>query len=577
MEPLTPKLQNLLAALGSPKGRELEIGREILSLRSDRQLPPNHTSLLSLLKKTSALDYSYVMKWARAAEFVDGTDPERAEWGISRLLEILRISDPTAREAFLAGVDPTKLSVRRLREEVRQFLVRQPLLQYPTAPYEVVAEAVRIALQREGLDRAEVGLEVREAPKSAAPGSVTVTANVSEPGSAKALGIASNILEEIATVRAVWRSHPLADGTETHWALPLKEMNRLKPGALKVRWTEKGTVSVFRDGRLIVRLPVNRDSIDTIAHPQGNHKTADVCGIINSVHLGCLRRATGFVKCNLPCYAADDGNGGCFSTVAQSPRYDDSSPLSPSVVHNGLTNDLLKITLPVTGSADLSRYKPRDRQYDPMVWRVDAESADGAMGIALGNIQMWAESNPHMRFLTICSHAVSPSDAMLCWLAGLRNVWVGTTVSAWFDQVELDHRFAAVQRFLDFGIPSVIWITSAPDWDNQPVLERALSLVPPDCVVEYPLWGIHQHELPILHANPRGACGDRRIDRGGRGWVVQHDEGTGNTRLNPEGHDFGPPCSSLRSVCRGCQLRCGLPGVESRLRPAERGGRRVTG
>ena len=115
MEPLTPRLQNLIAALNSPKGRELEIGRAILSLRSDRQLPPDHTSLLSLLKKTSTLDYSYVMKWARAAEFVDGTDPERAEWGISRLLEILRIGDPTAREAFLTSVDPSRLSVRSLR------------------------------------------------------------------------------------------------------------------------------------------------------------------------------------------------------------------------------------------------------------------------------------------------------------------------------------------------------------------------------------------------------------------------------------------------------------------------------
>jgi hypothetical protein len=568
--------RELMKAMANPAGREIQIGRAILSLRNG-QLPPDYPSLLSLLKKTSAVDYSYVMKWARAAEFVDDTDPERAEWGISRLLEILRISDPTAREAFLAGVDPSRLSVRRLRDEVRQFLVEQPLPQYPTAPHEVVAEAVRIALQREGLDRAEVGLEVREAPKSAPPGSVTVTTQVTEPRCAKALAVASGVLEEIATVRAVWRSHPPADATETHWALPLEEVDRLRPGALKVRWTEQGAVQVFRDGSLIIHLPVRRDSIDTIAHPQGNHKTSGVCGIINSIHLGCLRRATGFVKCNLPCYAADDGSGGCFSTVAQSSRHDDGAPHSPNVIHNGVTNDLLKITLPVMGSADLSRYKPRDRQCDPMVWRVDAESADGAMGIALGNIQMWAESNPHMRFLTICSHAVSPSDAMLCWLAGLRNVWVGTSASVWFDRAELDQRFAAVRRFLDFGIPSVIWITTAPDWDNQPVLERALSLVPPDCIVEYPLWGIHQHELPVLHANPKGACGDHRIDRGGRGWVVQHGEGTGNTRLDPEGHDFERQWSSLRSVCRGCQLRCGLPGVESRLRPAETGGRRVTG
>lgn len=90
-------------------------------------------------------------------------------------------------------------------EEVRQFLVRQPLPRYPTTPHEVVAEAVRIALQREGLDITEVGLEVRPAPKSAPPGSVTVTADVGEPRSARALATASQVLEEIATVREIWR------------------------------------------------------------------------------------------------------------------------------------------------------------------------------------------------------------------------------------------------------------------------------------------------------------------------------------------------------------------------------------
>jgi hypothetical protein len=55
--------QELIKALAEPKGKELEIGRAILSLRSTGDLPPDHPSLLSLLRKTSALDYSYILKW----------------------------------------------------------------------------------------------------------------------------------------------------------------------------------------------------------------------------------------------------------------------------------------------------------------------------------------------------------------------------------------------------------------------------------------------------------------------------------------------------------------------------------
>jgi hypothetical protein len=54
--------QELIKALAEPKGKELEIGRAILSLRSTGDLPPDHPSLLSLLRKTSALDYSYILK-----------------------------------------------------------------------------------------------------------------------------------------------------------------------------------------------------------------------------------------------------------------------------------------------------------------------------------------------------------------------------------------------------------------------------------------------------------------------------------------------------------------------------------
>ena len=175
-----------------------------------------------------------------------------------------------------------------------------------------------------------------------------------------------------------------------------------------------------------------------------------------------------------------------------------------------------------------------------------------------------------MRFLTICSHAAEPSEAMLCWLAALRNAWVGHSTSAWFHPEETDHRFAQIRRFLAFGIPSVIWITTHPEWDNQPILDRALDLVPPQNIVEYPLRGIHRHDLPVLHVNPLGACGDHRVDGFGRRFIVQSQScETGLvSRLVAEAGDGSSPQLTLKSRCRGCQLRCGLPAVISQLRPS---------
>lgn len=66
---------------------------------------------------------------------------------------------------------------------------------------------------------------------------------------------------------------------------------------------------------------------------------------------------------------------------------------------------------------------------------------------------------------------------MLCWLSALSNVWIGHTTSPWFSERELDTRFDAVRRFMGFGIPCVIWITTHPQWDNARVLERALARI----------------------------------------------------------------------------------------------------
>ena len=383
-------LPQLLKALADPRGQELEIGRAILALKASGELPPDHPSLFSLLKKTSALDYSYVMKWIRAADFVNGTDHTRAEWGISRLIEVLSIEDADARERFLTDLEPSALSVRRLREEVRRFLNGLPGPEMPTAPHEVTAEAVRVALRRHSPE-ALGGVRVTAGGKTAPSGSVAVTADVVSSGSGRALAVTGDVLAEIAAVREVWRTTP-SDDLPEHWALPLEQIAQLPAGPVTVSWAAPNLVHVRRDRTLVAKLPVSRESIGRIARPRGNEKTAGVCGILNSIHLGCLRRATNFPSCDLPCYLEEGSSCGCFANVGPFAAKEPNRQKQFCIVHNGLVNNLLDIVLPVTGDASLDRYHPRQPHGQPLTWRVDAESADGAMSVALGNLQMWSEA-----------------------------------------------------------------------------------------------------------------------------------------------------------------------------------------
>jgi hypothetical protein len=214
----------------------------------------------------------------------------------------------------------------------------------------------------------------------------------------------------------------------------------------------------------------------------------------------------------------------------------------------------MRIRLPHSGSALLSKVH-RSR-----TWRVDCESTDGAMSVSLGLLQSWAERNPKHRFFTIASHCFRPSDEVLAWAAALRNLWVGHTVSAAFHETELDVRFAAIGRFLKCRIPSVVWIVTHAGWDNEAVLRRVLELVPGDRVIEAPLrHGTSTQELPMLRANPLGACGDHRVTRRGV-FVVEHrpmpdGEGIASVLVDRLGREVSPVGRASR--CRHCRIRCG--------------------
>lgn len=221
---------------------------------------------------------------------------------------------------------------------------------------------------------------------------------------------------------------------------------------------------------------------------------------------------------------------------------------------NGLVNPHMHVRLPSDGRPDLSRYRRE-------LWRMDAESTDGAMSLALGIVQAWSERNADKRFLTIASHHVRPSDQMLAWAAALGNLWVGTTLSAWFHPSEGDVRLESLARLLRFGVPSVAFVVTRPAWDNRPAADAALRLLPPDRVIEVPYrTGVARQALPLLDVNPLGACSDHRVGPLHRPYHIVCEptpDGSGR-RSRLVDRDGRGTTARTHSRCDGCRLQCGV-------------------
>jgi hypothetical protein len=203
------------------------------------------------------------------------------------------------------------------------------------------------------------------------------------------------------------------------------------------------------------------------------------------------------------------------------------------------------------------------------MWRVDAESTDGALSVSLGVFQAWAEANPDHRLMTICSHQFSPSDEMLAWLSALRNAWTGHTVAAaGLSPEEVDMRFASIRRFLDWGVACAVWIVTHPTWDNQSVLDRVLELVPPEAIIEAPYrFRTLDQALPVLHVNRLGACSDYRLTRYGVACHVRRDVDPQTGEIVPTLVDASDSevTHAAHSKCGGgCELLCGLNALDRR-------------
>ena len=371
-----------------------------------------------------------------------------------------------------------------------------------------------------------------------------------------------NAVREVELARSVW-DNPTDDGAEIlpRPNLPLEEIDRIPAGQLEAGWLDAHVIQIRKGGTPIAHVKVRRAarSDDSLIKPRGNVKSEGWMGVLNSCSHGCCRRAVGLPGTDRPCYSDDQGRTGCLVDAlpcSKRPEFAEGQ-----VILNGLSNDLLRITLPLDGAPSLDDRVPPDRVDERMTWRVDCESSTGDLSIALGVLQRWCESNPTHRFVTVCSNHFRPSDAMLAWLAALNNVVVGHSVSGAFSPEELDSRFAAIERFLDWGVPTVIRVVTDPDWDNGLVLTRALELVGPDQIIEEPhRLGPGRQQPPVLHINPAGPCSSGRVDGKKRAlvFVPGEDDQPGEYLVPLADGGYDKPKGSVHSRCRGCQVRCGL-------------------
>lgn len=327
---------------------------------------------------------------------------------------------------------------------------------------------------------------------------------------------------------------------------------------LKAQWINTETIRIFSgvySNDVIAIIPVKRvNPSQDLIKPMGNVKTHSVIGMLNSCSGGCFRGATGFDKCGLPCYADAEGKGGCYANSTVYATFRRKSGYD--VIYNGIfprNASYFALKLP-KHSYSLSAYKTK-------IWRVDSETSDLSLSMALGIAQKWAAANPDKKFTGISSNYFFVPNEQLREAASLRNFVAGHTLSGWFGEDDLENRVRAIKRFLAFGVPSVVWIATSPDYDNQKALDLALSLVPREQVIEV---ATHHRGVisPLsLMVNPLGSCCENLKDRNGN-------------KVNPvdvtveiEG-EKAKPFGNIYGSCRGCKLLCGAKYLHEQNRLA---------
>lgn len=422
--------------------------------------------------------------------------------------------------------------------------------------------AAAAACRDRGIDCEALGLAVDVDPEGRSSLRLALPAPTADANLLVALRVIGDLAAEIDRVHEIAAD---TDAQPAEWrqlASPA-DMKPVPADQAKAEWLDASRVQISRGGVALSQIPVQRAAKSgTFVKPTGNTKSVDTVAIINDLAQGCFRGCTGFGKCRHACYTIDGKPGtGCFATTNQFTIHGDIIDRF-DITTNGWTNDIMALRVPRDGSFVLKA----DPAWGPLgrrMWREASESSDTSASVSLGLLQMWAQSNPQHLFFGISSNYFRPSDQMLRWLAALDNAWVLHSVSPWLDQKEQDSRFAAIARFLDFGVPTAISIVTSPDFaGNDAVAERALKLVAPEHIIEAPHQiGKQFKHLPLLHINPAGACGDHRYDRDGH---LVHGEYTKSGKIRYFRTERGttiPARGGAHPRCAGCRLLCGATAL----------------
>lgn len=429
--------------------------------------------------------------------------------------------------------------------------------QFSDEPYAVLRAAVHVALQHQGLShRLSCGDLLHLDDRGHLM--VSLPDGAADPGMLAAVSSVTDVISRITAVQAVWAANETTPKCPPR-KLSMDEIAALPAGQLEVRWLSPQMVEVRKAGRPIVWLPVERvTKSGTFVKIEGNTKSESVFSTWQSVSSGCFRWAVGREKCDRSCYEDDNGGGGCFANEARYAQWQQYQAQDFNVIWNGLRNDLVPVRLPADGTAVLPDADLSVAERAPF-WRIDGESTCGSLSLALGTPQMLATANPDRWFTTMCAHYFRIPDAMLYWAAALPNLWCGSTVSAWFSATELGIRFAAIERMIDFGVRVVVWVCTSADWDDEPVLERALKLVSPSQIIEVPHRSSNHAQEQARHLN-RGitACALARYDENGnRIEFVSGKDGCITAQvLQPDGC-YAKPAGKVHARCRECPTRCG--------------------
>lgn len=256
-----------------------------------------------------------------------------------------------------------------------------------------------------------------------------------------------------------------------------------------------------------------------VVKSRGNSKTKDVIGIVGSLRNFCGRAFISTPKCKEPCYGECYVNYSTYAMIVGESFSDKQNRFN--VINNGKDNNFAKCYWPE--NVDLGKRKLK-------LWRVDSETADGSMSIALGLFQRFAEGNPGRKFVTISSMYTHAPDKELERLAKLKNAVVGVSFSAWHDEQDLLQRYNEYLRYQEAGVNLYPICIHYKDWDNDPVIDMVNKLAKNPLDITY--LGYHNmsiHPEPI-NLNPLGECCTNMVKNG--------------NRTSPK--------------CKGCKLLCGF-------------------